>query len=58
MIDTSWKDNEVTFNHFNSDPAILLIPHIKVATPFQNEPYFFICMKMLLKKDLDLQKNI
>ena len=44
MIDSSRQCDEIAFDHFNANPLIIGVPHIKVATPIHNETHLLISM--------------
>lgn len=56
MINSSRKNDQITFFNKDADPPVIIIPYVKVATAVHNKPYFLISMKMLFKKWLDLHK--
>lgn len=55
MIHSSRQHNQVTLHTLNSNPPILSVSDIKVATAFQNEANFLIAVEMLFKEYLELQ---
>ena len=56
MINSSRKNDQITFFNKDANPPVIIIPYVKVATAVHNKPYFLISMKMLFKKWLDLHK--
>ena len=56
MINSSRKNDQITFFNKDANPPVIIIPYVKVATAIHNKPYFLISMKMLFKKWLDLHK--
>ena len=56
MINSSRKNDQITFFNKDANPLVIIIPYVKVATAVHNKPYFLISMKMLFKKWLDLHK--
>jgi hypothetical protein len=42
----TYQNNHVTLSHSNTDPSIVLVPHIKVASAILNVSDFFIFMEM------------
>ena len=56
MINSSRKNDQITFFNKDANPPVIIIPYVKVATAIHNKPYFLISMKMFFKKWLDLHK--
>ena len=54
MIDPGRQDDEVTFDDFDAHPPVLMVPHVKVATPLLDQPDLFICVQVFLKERLYL----
>ena len=54
VVDSSRQDDHVSLNHLNSNPLVILVTNIKVATAVQDETNLLISMEVLLKEHLDL----
>lgn len=50
MINTTGNDNHISRYDFNSNPLVILIPHIKITGPFNNKTNLLICVQMLLEE--------
>lgn len=54
MVNPSRQNNEITSVDVDSNPTVILIPHIKVATALQTIAYLLITMYVLCVKTLEL----
>lgn len=54
MVNPSRQNNEITSVDVDSNPTVILIPHIKVATPLQTITYLLITMNVLCVEILQL----
>ena len=54
VIHPGRQNDEVTFDDFNAYPPVLMVPHVKVATPLLDQPDLFVCVQVFLKESLYL----
>lgn len=54
MVDASGKNQQVALLDPDSDPALILGPHVKEAASVQHKSYFLIFMQMLVKEHAHL----
>ena len=54
VVDPSRQDEQVAWRHLNPDPAVFLIPDVKVTWAFCDEPDLLVSVQVLLKEHLDL----
>lgn len=54
MINACWKSDHVPFAHGNSDPSVIFIPDIKVASPIQDITDLIIQVQVLFIEHFQL----
>jgi len=54
VIDTGGQNEEVRGGDGDADPAVTLVPDIKVARALNNKADLVILVQVLLKEDLEL----
>ena len=58
VINAGRKNDQIALFYQNTDPLVVIISDVKVATAIKNESDLFIRVEMLFKKHLDLEKKI
>ncbi|KAF5760137.1 hypothetical protein HanXRQr2_Chr16g0749771 [Helianthus annuus] len=54
VVDSGWQNDEVASLDPNANPTIIVVPDIKIPTPFQTITYLFVCMNVLCIEVLQL----
>ena len=57
VVDASWQNDHVSLDNFNPYPLVVLVTHVKVATPIDDEANLLIGMNVLFEEILDLTKK-
>lgn len=55
MVDASWQRDQVSLAHGNSDPAVLLVPDVKVGPAVQDVADLVVQVQVFLKEHLQLK---
>lgn len=57
VVDASGQRDQVSFAHRDPDPAVLLVPHVKVSASIQDVADLIIRVEMLLVEHPQLRQN-
>lgn len=60
MVDAGWQGDQVPLVHGDADPALPLVPDVKVGLAFQDVADLVVQVQVLLKEHLQLRdtKNL
>lgn len=54
VIDPGRQNDQVARFYENADPIVREVPHVEVATAFNDESDFFVGVQVFLEEDFDL----